>query len=179
VVFTEAGDGYVMGDGRSYSAHMFANAGGDPAPPNCILRLPAGGTDFASDYHVEASALTGGLETVTELETPAQGTSAAYAWVFDPARLPEGVEPVDFGFWSYPAFQLWQFELGDAPTAAPVDGVPYGVLGFTGSSVDGRLYYGLGDTETSVVYEIDPETGSATEKFTMDGYLYGLAKLAP
>lgn len=177
ILFDEAGYGYVMGDGRSYSAHMFDNAGGAPAAPNCILRIAPGETDFEEDYHVEVPSLTGGYESVSELEAAEQHKSTAFSWMFHPEQLPEGVEPVDFGFWSYPAFKLWSIEVGDTPTAREVEGIPFGVLGFGGSSADGKLYVGLGDTERSVVYEVDPETSSASERLTMDGYFYGLYRL--
>ncbi len=177
VLFDADGYGYVMGDGRNYSAQMFANAAGTSVAPNCLLRLPPGETDFDDAYHVEIPSLTGGLEVVTELEAPAQGSNRAFAWMFRRDELPAGVEPVDFGFWSYPVFELWQIDVGDAPSARPVDGVPLGVLGFGGSAVDGRLYVGLGDTETSVVYEVDADTSSARERLTMDGYFYGLFRL--
>lgn len=167
---------YVMGDGRSYSAQMFANAGGDPAPANCLLRIPPGETAFDPDWSVEIPSLTGGLEVATELETPAPGSSTGFAWMFHEDELPDGVEPVDFGFWGYPVFGLWRLALGDEPTAAPVEGVPHGVLGFGGSAVDGNLYVGLGDTEQSVVYEVSPD-GEARETLTMDGYFYHLARL--
>lgn len=177
ILFDEDGYGYVMGDGRNYSAQMFANAGGAPALPNCILRIPPGETDFEADYHVEVPSLTGGLESVTELEYGSQRTQRGFSWLFYPEELPAGVEPVDFDFWSYPVFKLWSFDVGDTPSAQEVDGLPFGVLGFEGASVDGQLYVGLGDTETSVIYAIDPETSSASEQFTMDGYFYGLSRL--
>lgn len=177
ITFGPDGYGYVMGDGRSYSAHMFANAGGAAAPPNCILRIAPGADDFDADYHVEVRSLTGDHESVSELETPRQGSGTAFTWMFYPEELPDGVEPVDFGFWSYPVFHLWQIDLGDTPTAKPVDGIPGGVLGFGGTADDDRLYVGLGDTETSTVYEVDGATGTATAKLTMDGYFYGLFPL--
>ena len=114
---------------------------------------------------------------MTELEFAAQGTRRAFSWMFHPEELPAGVEPVDFAFWSHPAFKLWQIDLGDAPSAREVDGIPFGVLGFDGAAVDGLLYEGIGDTETTAIYEIDPETSEATERFTMDGYFYGLHRL--
>lgn len=177
VVFGDDGYAYVLGDGRTYSSHMFANAGGEEAAPSCLLRIAPGETDFEADYHVEIPSLTGGLEVATELETAQQGSGTAFAWMFYPDELPDGVEPVDFGFWSYPAFKLWQIELGDAPTAREVEGAPFGVIGFSGAAVDGKHYTGVGDAEQSVVYEVDPATGEAVEKFTMDGYFYGLSRL--
>lgn len=174
ILFDEAGYGYVMGDGRNYSAQMFANAAGTDVASNCLLRLPPGGLDFEQDYAVEVKSITGGYESIAELEVASQGSGEAFTWLFYPEQLPAGVEPVDFGFWSYPAFKLWQLSMGDEPVAREVEGLPFGVLGFPGAAADGRLYAGLGDTETSVIYEVDPETSTATERFTMDGYFYGL-----
>src|SRR5262245_19269161 len=45
IVFDKAGYGYVMGDGRNYSIQMFANANGQEAPPNCLLRIAPGATN--------------------------------------------------------------------------------------------------------------------------------------
>lgn len=177
VLFGEDGAAYVMGDGRSYSSHMFANAAGEQADPNCILRILPGETDFDPDYYVAVPELTGGLESVSELESAAQGSGVAFTWMFYEEELPEDVEPVDFGFWSYPVFKVWRVEVGEAPVATEVEGIPFGVLGFGGSAVEGNYYLGLGDTETSTVYELDPELGSASERFVMDGYFYGLFKL--
>ncbi|MES2638162.1 MAG: hypothetical protein V4850_01720 [Myxococcota bacterium] len=177
IVFDEDGYGYVMGDGRNYAAQMFANAGGETAAPNCILRIAPGETDYEADYHVEIPALTGGYESATELEFASQGSGVAFTWLFYPEELPAGVEPIDFGFWSYPVFKLWKITLGDVPEAEEVDGVPFSVLGFDGASLDDHLYVGLGDNEVSVIYEVDPDAGTATERFTMDGYFYGLFAL--
>jgi hypothetical protein len=177
IVFDEAGYGYVMGDGRSYASHMFANAAGETAAPNCLLRIAPGETDFEADYHVEIPSLTGGYESATELEFASQGSGVGFTWLFYPEELPAGVEPIDFAFWSYPVFKLWKITLGDVPEAEEVVGVPFSVLGFEGASLDDHLYVALGDNETSVIYEVDPEAGTATERFTMDGYFYGLFAL--
>jgi hypothetical protein len=178
IVFGDDGYGYVQGDGRNYSAEMFENAGGAEAPPNCLLRIAPDATDFDPDYHVVTSTLTGGLESATELETGEQGSGVGYTWVFHEEALPAGVEPVDFDFWGYPVFELWQVQLGDAPTATPVADVPMGVLGFNGSAVGGHLFVGHSDGEQSTVYDIDPASGRGTPRFTMTGYLYGLFELS-
>lgn len=177
VVFAEDGYTYVLGDGRNYSAQMFANAAGTEVAPNCLLRIAPGETDFDPDYHVEIPSLTGGLEVVTEIEVATPGAGVGFAWMFHPEALPADIEPVDFTFWSYPVFELWQLTLGDTPSATPVEGIPYGVLGFGGSALNDRLYVGLGDTETTDVYEVDPTTDTARVRFSMDGYFNGLYPL--
>ncbi|MEM6930635.1 MAG: hypothetical protein AAF602_27115 [Myxococcota bacterium] len=176
-VFDADGIAYVMGDGRNLSAQMIANSGGEPAEPTCLLRILPGATEFDPEWHVEIPSLTGGLDAATELELAEAGTGVGFSWMFHPLLLPEGFEVVDFTFWEFPVFELWQIELSETPTARPVEGVPFGVLGFLGSPVDGKLYAGVGDTETSVVYEVDPATSSGAIKFEMDGYLRGLYRL--
>ena len=177
-VFGKDGHLYVMGDGRNYAAQMYANAAGTPAPKNCLLRIKSGATDFDPDFHVEIPALTGGYESVGELETAVQGSGLAFSKLFYPAELPDGVEPTSFDFWGYPAFKMWRIELGDEPKAVVVEGAPFSTIGFEGSEVGGKLYSGeASEAATSKVYEIDPQTNVAVEKFTMDGYFYGLNQL--
>lgn len=178
VVFAPDGYAYVQGDGRNYSATMFENAGGAEAPPNCLLRIAPGATDFDEDYYVETMSLTGGYESVTELEYGEQGAGVAYTWLFYEEELPAGVEPVDFTFWGYPVFKLWRIDLGERPTARQISDMPAAVLGFTGSAVDGHYFIGNSeDGATTTVYEVDPADDSATARFEMEGYLYGIYRL--
>lgn len=178
VVFAPDGYAYVQGDGRNYSSTMFANAGGAVAPANCLLRIAPGETDFDEGFHVETMSLTGGHESVTELEYGEQGSGVGFTWLFYEENLPEDVEPVDFTFWGYPVFELWRIDLGDEPTAAPITDMPAAVLGFTGSPVDGHYFIGNSeDGSTSTVYDVDPSDNSATARFEMEGYLYGLYRL--
>ncbi len=179
IVFDDAGYGYVMGDGRTYSIHMFANALGGTAPDNCIVRIAPGETDFEEDYFYALPSLTGGLQSITELETGRQGSGVAFSKMFYPNELPEGVQPVSFEFWNYPAHKMWRIELGDPPTAREVDGIPFSTVGFTGSAFRGRLFSGESpDGNTTEVFEIDPTTGEAARRFTMDGFFYGLYELS-
>lgn len=175
VVFDEAGYGYVMGDGRNYAIQMIANAQGLPAPENCLLRIPPGGTDFEEGFYASIPALTGGLEVITELETAEQGTGVGFAKIFHPDRLPEGVEPVDFEFWGYNAHQTWRIELGDEPRAMPVEGAPFSAVGFSGVATEGVLYVGESEDggASTTVYGIDPVANRMDVAFTMDGYFYG------
>lgn len=179
VVIGDDGYAYVMGDGRNYSIHMFANAAGaEPPPSNCLLRIAPGATDFEEGWHHEIPALTGGYESITELETPRQGSGWGFTKLFYPEELPAGVEPVDFAFWNEPAHRMWRIDLGETPTAEPVEGIPFSTVGFAGSSVDGHLYTGESpDQSTSIVYEIDPETNTATERFRIQGLFYALHRL--
>ncbi len=180
VVFDEAGYGYVMGDGRNYCSQMYAAASGGTALDNCILRIPPGGTDFEEGYFHTIKSLTGGIESIGELETAQQGSGVAFSKFFHADELPEGMEPVDFEFWSVPAHKVWRLELGDTPAAQPVDGLPFSAIGFGSSPFDGKLYSGesLDGGGTSDVYEIDPATNTAVLKFRMNGYFNGLFELA-
>lgn len=175
VVFDADGYAYVMGDGRTYSIQMFAHASGTAVPENCILRIAPGETDFEEDWVVTVPSLTGGLEAITELATAVQGSGIALAKMFYPDELPAGVEPIDFEFWSHNAHRMWRIELGDTPTAVPVEGAPLSAIGFTGVA-SGGLYY-QGESEdgggTSSVYVVDPQANTMAPLFTMDGYFYG------
>jgi len=178
VVFDRAGYGYVMGDGRNYSIQMFANANGEPAPENCLLRIAPGATEFDPDYYYAIPSLTGGLESIDELQTGNQGSGLAFSKMFYPDQLPEDVKPVDFDFWSMPAHKMWRIALADPPIAEVVQGIPFSSIGFGGSALDGRLYTGESpDGAVSEVYETDEETNTAVLRFTMDGYFNGLYEL--
>jgi hypothetical protein len=178
VVFDEKGYAYVLGDGRTYSLQMFANAAGKPAPQNCLLRIAPGKTDFDEDYYYTIPSLTGGIDAIDELDTARQGSGVGFSKMFYPDELPPGVEPVDFDFWNVPAHKLWRIELTDPPTAKEVEGIPFSTIGFGGSALDDHLYSGESpDGKASDVYETSPVTNRARLRFSMDGYFYGLYRL--
>jgi len=178
IVFDDDGYGYVMGDGRNYSIQMFARARGETPPNNCVLRIAPGATDFDPGYIVNVNEFTGGLESIGELNTAIQGSGVAFSMIFHEDRLPSDVEPVDFGFWGEQAFKLWRIELGDNPTAQPVADIPFSALGFSAAAVAGKLYSPQSpDGANTVVYEVDPETGTAVQQFEMEGFMMGLERL--
>lgn len=82
IVFDRAGYGYVMGDGRNYSIQMFANASGENAPENCLLRIAPGASTFEPDYHFTIPSLTGGVESIDELQTGRQGSGYGFSKMF-------------------------------------------------------------------------------------------------
>ena len=173
------GNLYMMGDGRNYSIQMFANAGGGTAPDNCLLRIKRGETVFDPDYYYSIPSLTGGLQSITELDTAVQGSGFGLAKMFYPDQLPPGVEPVDFSFWDLPAHKMWRIELADPPTAVEVQGAPFASIGFDGIAFDGKYYNGETHGAVTDVYEIDPAQNTSAIRFTMDGYFYGLFRLQP
>ncbi|HVJ93350.1 MAG TPA: hypothetical protein VM580_26295 [Labilithrix sp.] len=179
IVFDAAGYGYVMGDGRNYSDKMFAHAAKTTAQENCLLRISPGQTTFDKDYYFTIPSITGGRESISELDTAAQGSGVAFARMFYEEKLPDGMEPVDFAFWNEPAHKMWRIELGNPPTAKEVEGLPFAAIGFTPVSLDGKYYTGESPDKgaTSDVYETDPTTNKATIKFKTDGYFYGLHKV--
>jgi hypothetical protein len=179
VVFDQAGYAYVMGDGRNYSIQMFANAAGTTAPDNCLLRMAPGTTAFEAGYFHTIPSLTGGRQSITELETGRQGSGVGFAKMFYPDQLPPGVMPVDFDFWGERAHKMWRIRLADPPSAEEVRGIPFSAIGFEGSVLGGHLFSGesLDGGGTSEVYDIDPDANAATLRFTMDGYFYGLYDL--
>jgi hypothetical protein len=91
VSFDEAGYAYVMGDGRTYSLQMFARAKGESAPENCLLRIAPGETKFDPDYFYSIPSISGGLDSITELDTARQGSGLGFAKRFYPDQLPKGV----------------------------------------------------------------------------------------
>ncbi|MEM1418141.1 MAG: DUF4374 domain-containing protein [Myxococcota bacterium] len=178
VVFDDEGYAYVMGDGRTHLTHVIAYVRGEPALDNCILRIPPGGTDFDPDFYVAIPSLTDGLQSITELNTGSQGSGVGFAKMFYPDQLPEGVEPTGFEYWNEPAHRLWRLELGETVTAAPVEGLPFGQVGFGSYPYEGQLMIGeTSDGATSEVYAVDPETNEATRRFTMTGFFTGLYAL--
>jgi hypothetical protein len=181
VIFDKAGYGYVMGDGRNLSAQTFALEAGEPPPPdNCLLRIAPGETDFEADYYYTIPSLTGGRQSISEIDTAQQGSGRAFTKMFYPDELPDGVKQEGFDYWSVPAHKLWQLKLADPPTAEVVAGIPFGAIGFDTYALDGHLYSGESpDGSESKVYEIDPETNEAKERFDMQGYFYGLYRLKP
>jgi len=179
IVFDKDGYGYVMGDGRNYSDKMFARAAGGSAKENCLLRIAPGQTTFEKDYFFTIPSITGGRESITELDSPLQGSGIAFTKMFYEDMLPAGMQPIDFAFWDEPVHKLWRIELGNPPTATEVEGVPFAAIGFTPVSLDGKYYSGESPDKgaTSDVYETDPATNKATIKFKTEGYFYGVFKV--
>ncbi|MEM6532149.1 MAG: hypothetical protein AAF654_05965 [Myxococcota bacterium] len=179
VVFDAAGYGYVMGDGRNYSSHLFAALGGTTAQDNCLLRIPPNETDFEQSYYHTIPSLTGGLQSITELEGAAANSGVGFAKMFYPDRMTSEFSVDDpFAFWDEQAHRMWRIELGDTPTAQEVTGIPFSTVGFSGSAIDGRLYTGESpDGVNTDVYETNPATNSAVERFKMQGLLEGIYPL--
>jgi len=178
IIFDAAGYGYVMGDGRNSSIQMFANANGENPPQNCLLRIAPGATNFDPDYYYAIPSLTGGVDSSDELQTARQGSGFGFSKMFYPDRLPEGVEAVDYQYWSLPVHKMWRVELADPPIAHEVEGIPFSTIGFGGSALGGRLYTGESDDgSTSQVYETNPEANTAELRFSMVGYFNGLYEL--
>jgi hypothetical protein len=175
VTFDAAGYAYVMGDGRNQSMQVFAAANKQPIVENCLLRIPPGGTDFDPDYFYEIPELTGGLDAMTELEAADITSGVGFSMMMYPERLRAGLDLVNFEHWDEPAYKMWRIELGDPPRAEEVRGANFSVVGFSGSSIGGKLYSPESvDGIQSSVYEIDPDANTATPKFSMDGYFAGL-----
>lgn len=179
IVFDRDGYGYVVGDGRNYSDKMFARAAGTTALPNCLLRIAPGQTSFEKDYFFTIPSLTGGRESISEIDTAAQGSGIAFMKVFYEEKLAPEIKPVDFTFWSEPVHKAWRIELGATPTMREVEGAPFAGIGFTPVAFDGKFYSGdtLDKGATSDVYEVDPSTNAARVRFKMDGNFYGLHKV--
>ncbi|MCY1023542.1 hypothetical protein [Pyxidicoccus sp. MSG2] len=175
VTFDSRGYAYVMGDGRNQSMQVFAAASGKPSVPNCLLRIAPGATDFQDDWFFEIPSLTGGLDSMTELEAPSVNGGVGFTMMKYEDRIPTNLNRVNFEHWTVPAYKMWRLTLGDTPKAEEVQGAHYSVVGFSGSGVDGRFYTSESDDGSkSTVFELDPATNTAVQKFTMDGYFSGL-----
>lgn len=179
IVFDAAGNGYVMGDGRNYSWQMFAHASQTPVPRNCILKLPVGATDFDPNYIKYITDLTGGLESISEMQGVGVNNGVGFAKLFYPDQLPATVKPVDFEFWKENAHKLWRFNLGDNPTAQEISGSEFSSIGFSGRSSEGAYFIGesFDKGATSTVFRVDVASNTMAKAFTMDGYFYGIFKV--
>jgi hypothetical protein len=178
VTFDARGYAYVMGDGRNQSMQVFAEANGKPSVPNCLLRIAPGETDFEQDFFFTIPELTGGLDSMTEMEAAVVDSGVAFSMMYYKDRLPEGLDLVNFEHWGEPAYKMWRISLGDEPKAEEVQGAHFSVVGFAGSAVNGKLYSSeSADGSESTVYEIDPDENTAVEKFSMDGYFSALLPL--
>ncbi|QSQ19462.1 hypothetical protein JY651_29595 [Pyxidicoccus parkwayensis] len=175
VTFDSRGYAYVMGDGRNQSMQVFAAASGKSSVPNCLLRIAPGATDFQDDWFYEIPSLTGGLDSMTELEAPSVNGGVGFTMMKYEDRIPTNLDRVNFEHWTVPAYKMWRITLGDTPKAEEVQGANYSVVGFSGSGVDGKFYTSESeDGSESTVFELDPATNTAVQKFTMDGYFSGL-----
>lgn len=175
VTFDSKGYAYVMGDGRNQSMQVFAAAAGKPSVPNCLLRIAPGTTDFEENWFYEIPSLTGGLDSMTELEHASITGGVGFTMMKYEDRIPTNLDRVNFEHWSVPAYKMWRITLGDTPKAEEVQGANYSVVGFSGSGVDGKFYTSeSADGAKSTVFELDPATNTAVQKFTMDGYFSGL-----
>lgn len=181
MVFDAAGYGYALGDGRNYMDHAYAAAHGQPTPkPTCILRIPPGGTDFEQSFYHSVPSLTGGRDAISELDDARPRSGLAFSLIFHPEKLPAGMTANSFDFWNEPAHKMWRIKLGDTPIAEEVQGFPFTQLGFEAAALDGKLYVGQTDDGVRAqVYEIDPDTNTATKKFTTEGYFNALFRLTP
>lgn len=178
VTFDDRGYAYVMGDGRNQSMQEFAAARGEPTVPNCLLRIAPGDTDFEDDFFYTIPELTGGLDSMTEMEPAHLDSGIAFSTMKYENRIPEGLDRVNFEHWGVPAYKRWRITLGDAPTAEEVQGADFSVVGFSGSAVDGKLYGSESpDGVESTVFELDPVANTAVRKFTMEGYFSALLPL--
>ncbi|HSC86766.1 MAG TPA: DUF4374 domain-containing protein [Polyangiaceae bacterium] len=178
ITFDADGYGYVMGDGRNQSMQTFAALEGEESVPNCLLRIAPGQTDFEEDYFFEIPELTGGLDSMDELEAPAVDAGLGFTLMKYEELIPEDADRANFEHWSVPAYKKWRITLGDEPKAEEVNGANYTVVGFTSSAVDGKLYTSeSADGSESTVFEIDPATNTATKKFTTQGYFSALLPL--
>lgn len=178
IVFDADGYGYTMGDGRNQSMQTFATFHEEQPVPNCLLRIAPGETDFEEDYFFTIPELTGGLDSMTGLESGSVESGIGFTMMKYEDRIPEDTGRIDYSYWDVPAYKTWRIVFGDEPRAEVVEGAHFSVVGFGGNAVDGKLYISESeDGSESTVFEIDPETNTATQKFTAEGYVSALLRL--
>jgi hypothetical protein len=140
--------------------------------------MPPGKIEFEKDFFFEIPELTGGLDSMTELQGASVDANYAFTMMKYEDRIPEDADRLNFEHWNVPAYEMWRITLGDEPSAEVVKGANFSVIGFGPSGIDGKLYDPESDDgSTSIVYEIDPEKNTSTKKFTMQGYFAGLLPL--
>jgi len=172
------GDGiaYVLADGRSYLAQVYATARMETPPTNCVLRILPGETSFDPDFHVEVPSFAGGRDVATSLWN--MGGGVGFAKMYYPEQVAAGADTSGFNFWFNPAFKLWRIELGDDVSAQEVEGAPFAMAAFGGVSMDGSLFIGeTQDGATSTLYEVHPDTNRAEARFEMQGVMRDLYRL--
>ena len=178
VIFDERGYAYVMSTGRNLSMQVFAEAKGKPVVPNCLLRIAPGESDFEEAFLHTIPELTDGLDAMTELEPGDMSSGIGFTMLYYKDKLPDGLDLVSFEHWQQPVYKMWRIVLGDEPHAEVVKGAELSVVGFSGSSVNGKLYSGeSSDGVETTVTELDPESNTAVQKFTMKGYFSALLPL--
>jgi hypothetical protein len=140
-----------------------------------LLRIAPDETDFEEDFFYTIPELTGGLDAMSEFEPGDIDSGMGFTTMYYKDKMKDGLDIVNFEHWQDPIYKMWRIVLGDEPRAEEVKGAEFSVVGFTGSSVDGKLYSGASvDGAETTVYEYDPEANTATKKFSMQGYFSGL-----
>jgi hypothetical protein len=174
---TDDGTVYVLADGRSYTAQVYARSASKPIPKNCVLRILPGQTTFDPSYFVEVPSIAGGKDVATALWYVSGGVG--YAKMFYEDQVKPEMNTTGFAFWSNPIFKLWKFSLGSPLEAREVQGAPFSYVAFGGATIDGRLYIGEASDNggSSTVYELDPTTTQAVVKFKMQGFMRDLYRL--
>jgi len=173
---TDDGTVYVLADGRSYLAQVYAVEKKETPPANCILRIRPGETSFDPDFFVSVPSIAGGRDVVTSLWYVRDGVG--YAKMYYPEQLEPGADTSGFQFWFNPAFKLWRIQLGDQVSAEEVNGAPFSMIAFGGASIGGSLFLGeTQDAKTCTVYAMDPDKNQAEPRFEMQGAMRDLYRL--
>ena len=156
----EAGNLYVIGDGGLGFDRLASP--NKTALPQCVLRLPAGATEFDPDFFVDLNAVTGspGFYTAHPM---ADRRLLVNTWspAVDVATV---ADPVDPGwYWSYPPY--FEYAIVDLEGAAsiPVPDLPRAAVQFsTTLRVDDENYVQLYQEDGSTsLYRVDT-TGAVT-----------------
>ncbi|MEM6955921.1 MAG: hypothetical protein AAF645_09530 [Myxococcota bacterium] len=174
------GDVYVIGEGRNYITQVLAEARDAEAPPTCLLRIRAGETRFDPDYFVDVASFTEGLGAATGMWQVPGEPGVAYAKMVDLSALPEDASLTALNLFGFSIFRFWRIELGDEVRAVEVGDQPASTIDFGASSVDGLLYFGVGDTsmggETNVL-RIEPSANRSATAFSLTGSLRDIYRL--
>ena len=127
------GDFYTVCDPFNVA---FRGAGTPDVPTGCLVRIPAGGTEFDPGFFLELDTVVGdrasGLVTIGN-------DGKAFTLALYPERL-EGTDPNDiYAPFAVEAWRLWEFDLETGASSREVASVPFTLGYYTDFNVDGRV----------------------------------------
>lgn len=158
---TDNGDIYVLGDNGFNAIRPTATA--------CIVRIPAGSTDFDPDYLFQPNAALGMRET-SDLQSLTGNLALTYP------LYPEQINPADPTSVAFdPVRRPWVIDL-QAQTAQEISGLPF-TRGTTRLSLDGQPLINVSsDFESTALYSIDANAASATLVLESEGQLLSIVE---
>lgn len=142
-------------------------------PSNCVVKIPAGGTDIDAAWTRDLSTLTGGRPNAA-FRYVADGIGVASVFHAEDVP-PESADDPATIFSNY--WRMWRFDLA-AGAAAPIDALPPYGGGYYAFQIEGRTLLLLpeDDYSATTAYEIEP-SGEVVSLFRVPGWSYQLTAL--